>query len=403
MTKRLLSLFILGSSIVASAQNINDNKFSFQYTQLPMIKVDSRFTNYELRIEHAYQQANQDSTNQFNARQQAIQNTLEMLQTRYQFVRDSIDKDYLRKLSVWESSVNAGVTTAVKPNPPIYPEPPYLKPATAPFLHSELNEVTTKSQLNIEGFQQGLGGFIVTVSVHPIQFLPVIQEKKGSGTTTKYEHRLPYSLPITIKVESPTQGTLISENLYQQISYYSLPDQKTSYDHEIYMMENKMNVYRQAEGHARGQVLSQLNNYLNDQIGFPMKTRYAELYSVKSYKNYEYPDVTKAYTEATQALSMIKNSRDWTAARAKIDVALASIERILQESDVNDNKARINDKVTAMIQCNKAELLMWKASFDAADLEVNLILNSGEGKAKRHIQGEQGFYADLKKRYKANY
>ena len=97
MNKRILAVFILGMTINLNAQNINDNKFSFQYTQLPMIKVDDRFSTYELRIEHAYQQANQDSTNQYNARQQAIQNTLEMQLTRYQFVRDSIDKDYLRK------------------------------------------------------------------------------------------------------------------------------------------------------------------------------------------------------------------------------------------------------------------------------------------------------------------
>ncbi|TNE77106.1 MAG: hypothetical protein EP333_01370 [Bacteroidetes bacterium] len=403
----LLFIFILGG-LNSQAQNINDNKFNFQYTQLPLIKIDDRFTNYEVRIEHGYEIANEDSTNQFNARKQAQQSSYEMMLTRYQFVRDSLDRDYLRQLSTWEISTNNGVmgpnnTPLAKPNPPIYPEPPYLMPIQEPFLHSQLDENAAKQQFNVEGFKQGMGGFIITVTVHPIQFMPVQSEKKGSGASTKYTYRLPYILPLSVKIESPTQGTLLEENLFQQMSYFNLPDQKSMYDHELYMMDSKATVYRQVETSARAQVVSQLNNYLNDQIGYPVKTRYIELYSVKKYKDYEYSDVTNAYTEAMQALSLIKNSKDWSAARTKIDKALASIEKILQESDINDGKARINDKVTAVLQCNKVELLIWKAAFDAADMEMNLILNSGEGKAKRHIQGQQGFYADLKKRYKANY
>jgi len=408
MRKKLLLFIFLGGAINLNAQNINDNKFSFQYTQLPLIKIDDRFSNYEVRIDHAYQLANEDSTAQYNARKDAMKNTYDMMMTRYQFMRDSLDRDYLKRLSAWEISVNsgtqaAGATTPVQPNPPIYPEPPYLQPVKAPFLHSNMDENAAKGQINIEGYSQGLGGYIVSVKVHPIQFLPVQMQKKGTGASTKYEYKLPYILPVSVKIESPTQGTLIDENLFQTTHYYNLPDQKTSYDYEIYMMDNRMTAYQAAETAARTQVISQLNSYLNDQVGYPVKTRYIELYSVKKYKDYEYSDVTNAYTEASQALSLVKNSKDWSSARAKIDKAIASIDKILQESDINDNKARINDKITAVLQCNKAELLMWKAAFDTADMEINLILNSGEGKATRYIQGQQGFYADLKKRYKANY
>lgn len=408
MRKKLLLFIFLGGSISLNAQNINDNKFSFQYTQLPLIKIDDRLSNYEVRIEHTYAAANEDSTAQYNAKKEAQKNTYEMMLARYQFVRDSLDRDYLKRLSAWEISVNNGATgpngtQLAQPNPPIYPEPPYLYPIEAPFLHSNLDDNAAKGQINIEGYNQGLGGYIVSIKVHPVQFMPVQMEKKGSGATTKYEYKLPYILPVSIKIESPTQGTLIDENLFQTVKYYNLPDQKSMYENELYMMDNKMTVYQTVEATARSQAFAQVNSYLNDQVGYPVKNRYIELYSVKKYKDYEYSDVTNAYTEAMQALGLVKNSRDWSSARTKIDKAIASIDKILQESNVNDNKARINDKVTAMLQCNKAELLIWKADFDAADMEINLILNSGEGKAKRYIQGEQGFYADLKKRYKANY
>ena len=50
-----------------------------------------------------------------------------------------------------------------------------------------------------------------------------------------------------------------------------------------------------------------------------------------------------------------------------------------------------------MLQCNKAELLIWQAEFDQADALVNIAMNSGEGKAKRHLRDEIGFYAGERK------
>jgi hypothetical protein len=408
MQKQLLLILLTGLSFASNAQNINDHKFTFQYVQLPMIHIDDRFKNYEIRIDHSYLKANEDSTAAFNARKIAQQQIFDQQLVRYQRVRDSLDRAYLRDLATWEKNTNNGVLNAsgvapVKPNPPMYPEPPYLRPLDTPFMHSVMDDNQTKNMFNVEGYTKGLGGFIVSVTIHPLQFMPVRVEKKGEGPATKYEYQLPYVMPLSIKVESPTQGVLLEQHLYQQVSYYGLPEQKSQYDHELYMMDNKRLVYQQVEVHARNQALTQLNSYLNDQVGYPVRTRNAELYSVKKHRDYEYSDVTNAYTEMTQALSAVKTDKNRASAMAKIDKALQSIEKILNESDINDSKARINDKVVAVLLCNKAELLVWKAAFDDADATINLILNSGEGKAKRHIQDEQGFYSDQRTRWKANY
>jgi hypothetical protein len=76
---------------------------------------------------------------------------------------------------------------------------------------------------------------------------------------------------------------------------------------------------------------------------------------------------------------------------------------ILEESNFSDKKARINTKVTAMLQCNLAELLVWQGEYDKADATVNIAKNSGEGKAKRHCNGTTNFYADQRKRWNAHY
>lgn len=408
MQKILLTLgalFLFGTGF---SQNINDNKFTFQYVQLPLIRIDDRFANYEIKVEHAYTAANNDSSAVFEMRQNTARMIYDQLLTNYHMQKDSLDRLHLNNMANWEKSVNSGSTNPdgtqlAQPIPPVYPQPPVLMDVEEPFMHSALDEATVSGSVAIEGYTPGMGGFIVTITVNPIQIQAPVETKKGTGVNTKYEYRVPYSLPIGIKVESPTQGVLLEETLFQNMRQYSLPTRKSKYEHELYMLDNKDEMYRQIETTARNQSFASLSEYLNNQVGYVMKTRVAEMYSVKRFKDYEYSDVTNAYTLATQALSLVKNDRDRSGAMDKIDDALGAIEAILAESNINDKKARINDKITAMLQCNKAELLMWRAEFDAVDMMVNIILNSGEGKAKRHIQRTQGFYADQKKRWQANY
>ena len=144
------------------------------------------------------------------------------------------------------------------------------------------------------------------------------------------------------------------------------------------------------------------NIIINNQFGFVTRSRSAEIYSVKNFKNYDYTDVTSAFSIATLALTAVGDDRDRSGAMDKLDDAINAIKLILEES-TPDNKARVNPKVTAMLQCNLAELLIWQAEFDKADATVNIAMNSGEGKAKRHCKDELGFYKDQRKRWKVNY
>ena len=101
--------------------------------------------------------------------------------------------------------------------------------------------------------------------------------------------------------------------------------------------------------------------------------------------------------------SIIKNNQNRADAIPKINLAVKAIDDVLFESNLYDNKARVNDKITAMLLCNKAELLIWKAEFDKVDALINEITNSGEGKARRHINDEVSFYLDQRKRWEAHF
>jgi tetratricopeptide (TPR) repeat protein len=78
-------------------------------------------------------------------------------------------------------------------------------------------------------------------------------------------------------------------------------------------------------------------------------------------------------------------------------------KKALTESNPGDNKARINDKVTALIFYNIAEAYMWMSNFDEAEQYINKAINAGEMKYKTEAKRLQGVLADQKLRWNANY
>lgn len=406
--KNILLAGLLLLSSFGFSQNINENKVSFTYTQLPLIKIDEKFKAYEVRVEHLYKKANEDSSLVQQQREQLAKNTYDQQLAIYYKQRDSLDKSHLLNLAMWEKKVNSGIlnpdgTPLAQPIPPVYPQAPTPTRLNPVILHSDLDQSQFTKSLNIEGFSKGLGGFIVTVDVYPIRYQPVVETKSGTGATIKYSYALPYVLPIHVKVESPTQGVLYDQVLFDMVKRLPLKDFPSRYEFAIYEKENRASIYKNAETSARQESLNAINSLLNDQFGYVVKTRVAEIFSVKGYKNYEYSDVTKAYTLTMQALQLIKNDRDRSAAKAKLQAAFNEHVAILEESNLVDNKARINDKITAMLQCNQVEILYWLTKYDEAQILFNIVANSGEGKAKRYIRDQEWFYADLKKRWEVSF
>ena len=138
-------------------------------------------------------------------------------------------------------------------------------------------------------------------------------------------------------------------------------------------------------------------------FGFVNKNRKAEVYSVKKYKDYDYTDVTMAYNKTSEALLLVGKSPDRSEAYETLKEARDMWNVILEESNLQNKKERVNSKISAMIWCNVAEISVWMGDFSQVDLRVQNIKNSSIFKAKNHINGETGFYNDQKTRWKANF
>lgn len=406
------TLFVLGTLLLSagtvSAQNIGDNKITFQYIQLPKIKIDDKFSTYEIRVEHAYKDANQDSLAMHEMRKQSAMNQYERELAVYRRAKDSIDRVYYKAMADWEIKTNAGTMGAdgnplPQPSQPFYPSAPVLNQVDGPRLHTEYADEEITNSISLEGFEKGLGGIIINVKVLPIRNIQITSTKKGSGASTKYDYRCLYTLPVELTVQTPTQGTLTQTVINEGQQSYNMKSYKSQYEYELYMMDNKDQFYLDLERAARNNALSSVRNYLNDNFGYVLRNRAAELYTVNRHKKYDYSDVTNAYTKSVQALSQVKNDRDRSGAADMLEEAIDMWKSIMEESNTYDNAARINDKISAMIQCNMAELYVWLGEFNESEMQANLALNSGEGKAKRHMNGEVGFYADQRMRWEANY
>ena len=407
MKTLLLIVSFIGSFSLAFGQNIDDNKLQFSYTQLPYYKVDGMFTNYDVKFVHGYEQANQDALAMHELNKEAAMTVFEQSMVGHNQKITTIDANYYRLMAQWENNVNAGKTQAnglalPQPAKPVYPIAPVYPGLDLPRVNSPMDENTVLNNINIAGFEKGLGGFVVTVNILGLDNIQISESKKGTGTSTKYTYTATYNLPVEVTVETPTQGKLIYLRISEGRQSYTIGSYKSKYDHKVYMLTNKEKFHTDLETAARAKAVSQTNNYLNNQIGFVPKTRNAELYAVRKFKSYDYSDVTNAYTMTIQALNLVSQDRDRASAIAKIDEALAAWKEVMFESNLQDNRARINDKITAMIQCNMAELLAWKGEYDQAQANSNLAISAG-GKFKRHANGEKNFYADQKKRWNVHY
>lgn len=408
MKKTILTLVVGLIGTISFAQNINDHKISFNYIQLPLVNIDTQFDQYFVKVEHAYEQANEDSLAAFAALENASLNLFKAQVAEYYQQRDSLDRIHLSNLSAWQKSVNAGVKNAdgtelTRPAPLVYPAPPVYPELIAPILHSNYADENVTDRVQLAGYEKGQDAVEIIITIHPIRNIRFVSSKKGTGAETTYKYAARYVQPIGLKVSSPTQGILLETTLFEGEQSYTMRDQKSQYDQELYLMDNREAFFRELETYARAQAISRTNDHLNNKFGFVEKTRVAEIYSVKSFKGYDYSDVTEAFTKATFALQAVASDRDRSGAMDEIQDAMNAIKGILEESNLGDKKSRINSKVTAMLQCNLIELYVWQAEFNKADATTNIAMNSGEGKAKRHLKDETGFYANQRKRWEANY
>lgn len=403
MTMKRFLLFILGSSAMFSyGQKINENRVTFNYIQLPTNPISENYNTFKVLVERKYEQANQDSLVAYQTRldQATVQYDAQVLAWKEQ--NKVIERTYLQSMSTWQKNANAG-TVAAQPVSPIYPPQPVMANIESPKLHSDVLDDQVSNAISIAGYDRGEGGAIVTIGILPVSAIRINMVPKGEGAAKKYYYTATYQMPVEIKVEDPTSGVVLQTIILNSMQSKNLNTYASQYDFDLWWIDNKESFWKDLETGARTSAYTQANDMINNKCGFPVRSWTAEVYDIKNHKDHDYFDLTNAYTIASQGYQMISQSRDRKAAAGKLNEAITIWKQALTESNVNDNKSRINDKATAMLQTNIALAYIWLSEFDLAEQYLNLAINSGVGKFKRIAEDLKRGLTERRLRWNTNF
>lgn len=403
MKKLLLSIFLL-SGLSVMSQNILDNKVTFKYTQLSWNKIHDGSKQYAIEVQMTYQQRNADSLAAFEQAKQSYNTTLGAYMDVWEQEKIKIDRQHLTNMVVYESQVAAGNTAATPPQK--IPYPLFVPPARPkkPFLLSEIQANTVSSAIKIEGLTQNpSSGTKITIVFEGFEKGMTKVETKGTAPALKYELSVMYRHPITLKVEVPGKGIIINERYAGSESFYTWRSKQfnTKAELELWWMDNENIVWEERQRLVVNEITANLNAYFTNNFGYPVITRKIEVYSAKA-KGIDYTDVQKAYSIMEAGLLLLAYPNKIAEAQAKFREAVALYEKILQESDLVDKKARIDKWVTACIYVNLTEAYIWLNDYSSAEITANKVINIGINKYEKDARALLGFIKDQRTRYEAN-
>ena len=400
--KKLLFILFIGIGGVY-AQNVADNNVSFDFIQLPTNPVDPQVNTYKIVINKLFEVSNEDSLNMYQVRLNAAQSNYDAQMEVWKQQKKAIDRQYLSTLAVWEKNNLANNTSTPQPQCPPYPPQPILEEVRQPELHDDIADQFANGKIKLEGFTAGDGGVTVTLDINPISDLKIVKTIKGSGSATKFIYECEYKLPVGVKVECPMRGVVFNTIVGNTVRKKAINTFTTTYDFQIWMLDNRESFWVDLQKEARESVMNEISAVLNDNCGFPLKKRSTEVYSVNKHKDFSYPELTEAYTTALQGYRLIVQRRDRTDAADKLYEAITIWENALKESNMADNKSRINDKITAMIHYNMAEAYLWLNQYDECEKYANLAIADDVFKFKGPAHALKNYLVERRKRWNANY
>jgi hypothetical protein len=399
MKKTLLNLLLLMIFSTAVAQNVQDQHVTFQYIQLPKTPL-KEVTSYSVVVNsEKNEKNNQDSLDSYNTK-------LVMLQANFDIwleKKQNIDKNFLLELAKYEKAINGGGVGLQLPIKPAYPKQPIKEDILFPTLTQDIAPNTVESVVKLEGFSNAAGGATITVELMGFLNSSIKEVKTGEAATTKYEYTSTAKYPVHITISTPSNGIVFDKvigNTLAQEKFKTKYDSK--YDYQYWCIDNLETYWINRQKQILAQNLSEVYVSINNYCGFPLKTRSTEIFTVKKFKDHNYGDLVDAYTSVYSGYNAVKKDRNHASAKSKIMVGIAIWESTLGESNLADNKSRINKKVTALLYVNLAEAYMWVDDFDSAENYRIKAEQAGVLKYKSAAKRLESLIANAKNRYQSN-
>ena len=365
MKKNILIIAFFLIFGLVNAQNIQNTNVSFTQTLFPKKTLPANVKNYNVTVTTPYlkddssfrkiaeEKYQQDLKNFPNVLKEAEKNFYDIEITNHNRKveeakeRYKLESEQFNKMSTLERLALIDKKPVLQiPERPVYvaPQPPRVESINVGDVIIYNPETLAKSYIKLNGFGDGTDGIQIKIDfkgfeyVEPVATLvnvenynPQTKEKfytKQTQFVTKYRH--PTMLQVSV------DGKNLSSGIFQGTSEFQIKT-TSSKPTRLYIERQEIE-----------SIMSNINNYLNDQYGYITVNRYAMLYSVKNRKG-EYDDIEKA---RDFAISGYKNYTEHQEDAVKdIANAIAIWEKTMTEVNYDDSKARIDEKVgTALLK-----------------------------------------------------
>lgn len=411
------TLFLaLALGINTFAQSVKGEQLTYTYVKLPTNPVQPKPTAYIASVVAAYEAENQNLLAQFEADKAQAEADYQRDLADLPNKQKAADDKFEREMKAWDEKSTASKIIEKQVlnenNRPVkdYIPQPYRRTIAMPIMKTTYDYNSLASTyLFIDGLQKSAANALnYTVTLQGFESTPAkiisevkkeITRKDGVSTSrdvTYYHIEFTYRHPMSFRVS----------NAMNQEIYAAAPAKFTEY--KLYKgaatktrpSMDVSAVVKSMEDKCLQENLKAINHMVNDRIGFERTDETFELYYVKS-KNESHNDILDAYNAATLGFKMLGTNE--AQGKAELDKAIDIWKKALEESEIDNKKARINKDVTIAIYFNLLEAYFALRNTTEADAILQTMGRMDiSNRDKKQREAYEQAYIDLKLRMAAN-
>ena len=414
--KKTTLIVALALAFNSLAQRVESEKITYTYTKLPTNPVQPKPTTYNATVTAAYEAENQKLMAQYEADKAQAEADYQRDMADYPNKVKAADEKFEREMKAWNEKSTASKIIEKQVlnenNKPVkdYVAQPYRRTISMPVMKTSYDYNSLASTyLFIDGLQKGtanalnysvtLQGFEATPARIVTEVKDEVTRKDGVSTTNKvtyyhieFTYRHPMSFRVTNAINQEIYAAAPAE--FTEFKLYKGTASKTQPSMDVSAVVKSM------EDKCLQDNLKTINHLVNDRIGYERTEETFELYFVKS-KNESHNDLLDAFNAANLGFKMLGTNEAQGA--MKLNEAIAIWNKALEESDIENKKARIDKDATIAIYFNLMEAYFALRNTAAADeiLKTMGRMDISNREKKQREAYEQAFI-DLKLRMAAN-
>jgi hypothetical protein len=371
MRTTFILLIIFSLSLSIFAQKVDKVSVIYDYNRLPLKPLDKGVTVYQgivvleyakaieadkQKAEDDYQKGLAEYPKQIKAWEEAKLEAEEKFNKEMEEYKQKSTATKIIEKQILEQNTKPVLVIPPKPYPPVKRESTYQKV----FDESVLNSTYIK----LDGYAKGSDNpAVITVTLHGFENTePEIKTSKSSvynsstkttSEVTSYWYEMKYKHPISVKVEDPYNGVICNEMITgsSEFSVY-----KTASKENAHPNFNKNNVLADLQDKIVEINMKSINQFINSQFGYSKVRDTLTLYRIEA-KKFNYDDYQQAFEAANLSYNLL--AADYNTAVEKLNTAISTWFKILEEFNPDDKKGRITTDIALATYLNLATAYIW--------------------------------------------